>query len=360
MKNPYSHIIGLTFITFLIYTSTAFAQYALSTKDSKPAQFSSRPGETVNGTIVIKNVAQKPINLKIYPVDGTRTPEGNFAATTLDKKQVAIGEWTTLDKNELALKTDEKAEVNFTIKLPTIIPPGIYSGAIAVENAPAEQQQAAAAGPGVSVKTRMIMPIVVQIPGEKNYDIKINNFSHEDTNINHRFYVDIENKGNVAIATKVALTITNWDGTLEEIPERSFLLYQNEAAHFPIYWDKKPLWGLFKANAKLTYYEKDIFNGSESLINSEERELTFAVIPWMYLVIIIAVIVLLASLLTAKKLRMMFISNKSQDYIVKEGETLTGISEKNNVSWKLIAKINKIKAPYALSAGQKIKLPLKK
>ena len=55
--------------------------------------------------------------------------------------------------------------------------------------------------------------------------------------------------------------------------------------------------------------------------------------------------------------------NKSQDtityYIVKRGDTLSGIGSKYNVNWKDIANLNNISSPYIIYVGQSIKIPVK-
>lgn len=55
--------------------------------------------------------------------------------------------------------------------------------------------------------------------------------------------------------------------------------------------------------------------------------------------------------------------NKPQDtityYIVKKGDTLSGIGSKYNVNWKDIANLNNISSPYIIYVGQSLKIPVK-
>nr|DAN82475.1 MAG TPA: hypothetical protein [Caudoviricetes sp.] len=55
--------------------------------------------------------------------------------------------------------------------------------------------------------------------------------------------------------------------------------------------------------------------------------------------------------------------NKPQNtityYIVKRGDTLSGIGSKYNVNWKDIANLNNISSPYIIYVGQSIKIPVK-
>jgi LysM repeat protein len=46
----------------------------------------------------------------------------------------------------------------------------------------------------------------------------------------------------------------------------------------------------------------------------------------------------------------------TEEYIVGEHEDLESISEKLGLPWKIMARVNKIKAPYSVESGQKIKV----
>jgi len=52
-----------------------------------------------------------------------------------------------------------------------------------------------------------------------------------------------------------------------------------------------------------------------------------------------------------------WIKEEWTSYRVKEGENINSIAKKFGVSWKLIVKANKLKPPYELKSGQKIKTP---
>lgn len=47
------------------------------------------------------------------------------------------------------------------------------------------------------------------------------------------------------------------------------------------------------------------------------------------------------------------------EYEVMENENIKQLAAKYSVSWKLLVKANKLKAPYVLEAGKKIKVPEK-
>lgn len=343
-----------------IFNFTASAQYAVyNSKDQKNA-FSAKAGDTINSSVTIQSASSQKITLKIYAVDGTKTDAGSFAALTSDKEQKTIGKWTTIDTTNLTLEPKAEQVIKYTIKIPADIPPGVYTGAIAVENAEGQSGAVGQGQTGAIIKTRVILPVYIEVPGKKIYDIKLKNFTHELRNNNHAFVLNIQNDGNVATTTKISLKVENWDGTTDEIPERSLMLYKGESANFPIFWDKKPYLGFYTVKAKLSYFEKDIFTGQENAINSEVKELSFSVVPWFHISIVVFVLLILIALLLYKYIRLCNAKKKSVPYTVKEGDTITGISQKNGLNWKLLAKLNKLKAPYTLSVGQKLLLPTKK
>jgi LysM repeat protein len=45
---------------------------------------------------------------------------------------------------------------------------------------------------------------------------------------------------------------------------------------------------------------------------------------------------------------------------IVHGDTLTSLAKKHGVSWKKLARVNNIKAPYSLTSGEQILVPVKK
>ncbi len=45
------------------------------------------------------------------------------------------------------------------------------------------------------------------------------------------------------------------------------------------------------------------------------------------------------------------------EYEVKSGEDINSLAERFDVSWKLLAKVNKLQPPYGFKIGEKIKTP---
>jgi LysM repeat protein len=48
---------------------------------------------------------------------------------------------------------------------------------------------------------------------------------------------------------------------------------------------------------------------------------------------------------------------ESMVVVVEKGDTLQGVAKDFDASWKTIAKLNKLKAPYHIEVGQKLKIP---
>lgn len=344
----------------------ANAQIAIKYADNTPQEILAAPNQIYTSKIKILNTS--PISdstIKLYAVDGVRSTTGSAGAKLLSEEQKTIGKWVTFEKSEIILKPNESTEVNFQTKVPSEIPPGTYLGAIAAEytfqkgNA-GQKAQAGGIGMGVTVNTRIILPVKIKVPGETVFNAKTSSFVHEAKDNMHRFIFNVENKGNVATMVTFSIELSNLFGPSEEITDKSIILYTGESVSYPVVHEIKSLFGFYTAKAKINYYEKDIFTGEETLKNSEELNLNFSIIPYNYLLLVIAVIILIVAVFAAKKFKFMALGKKSQTYTVQNGDTLSSIGKANGINWKLLAKLNKIKAPYSLSSGQKIKVPKKK
>jgi hypothetical protein len=75
--------------------------------------------------------------------------------------------------------------------------------------------------------------------------------------------------------------------------------------------------------------------------------------------VIFAVACLIGFLAFVARKRKIWIQNNWIEYAVKTGDDIRTLAEKFDVSWKLLAKVNVLQAPYSLKKDQKLKVPPK-
>jgi hypothetical protein len=368
-------IFALLLQTFTLLSLTLTSQPASAGGFSvTPADHSQRffnfqitPGEKQSSAIDIENVSDNPITLSVYGADGTQSNQGTFALTTKTAEQKHIGLWTSVAKDTITVKPHAHAQVEFTVNVPTNATPGTYSGGIAVEENSSEKptDKQANSGNSISISARFVVKLFVTVPGEKINAYEWTNFAFSPASDNKpaTFTLSYKNTGNTIITANQEITIKGFPAKEQSFKLPTATLLQNSAVNIPIKWEKEPFFGFYTATAKVVFSEYDIASNNSVNGKTETKNISIY-IPLkfettegkitMAIAGLIAIIFLLFIISLALKISF---RQKCALYNVLEGETITSIAEKCNVDWKKLAKVNKLKPPYTLKAGQKILAP---
>jgi LysM repeat protein len=84
------------------------------------------------------------------------------------------------------------------------------------------------------------------------------------------------------------------------------------------------------------------------------------VLDFNIILLVLLFIGLVGSTIGAHKLYRHGQRKNSDSYTVKTGDTIINIAKAKNISWKTLAKVNKLKAPYEVTPDQKILIPKSK
>lgn len=197
------------------------------------------------------NSSNKPIKVKIYPVDAATTQDGAFAPEPEDKEKVDVGAWVTLSKSEVSLGPKETKTIEFTIKIPENVEAGDHMGAIIAQN---KEIPEAEEGTGMRIATRVGARIYLTVPGEIIRKLEFEKFTWKLENRQITFYLDLANKGNARLLPKGEIEIKNIFGKVVdkiEITERE--VFPRSTITVPIKWERRPFLGKFTAIADVTY-----------------------------------------------------------------------------------------------------------
>lgn len=379
--------------------------------------FELRPGEEKKGAILVENFDTEPVSLNLYGADGTQSDQGTFALTSTTAGQRHVGTWIKISKPDITLESREKKEIPFTIKLPKDVTPGTYSGGIAAESSGIAAESGGpssdgANGNAVSISARFVVKIFVKVPGEKIHKFEWTDFSYIAGVRNDgivslpSFKLSYKNLGNTLIKTEQKISIngfpglpktidvgqlepimnpkaelndpdkTNGNGNLNGLkayvnsgalvftPQPAIVL-QNSQTVIPVKWPNPPEMGVYKATATVTFYEYDIITGKTLNPQTLTRTISFSIpvklntLPGISLVLFLILLIVAYEYVSYRRCIIINAINESGLYTVKPNETLIQIAEDNQISWKILAKINKIKPPYTIKSGQKILVPLK-
>lgn len=364
----------LTF-TSLIQTSSVFAlEYGgIGGKPANPNPnnprtksiflFNLAGGQTDRDSVLIINNTSEQKTLSVYATDSQKSTDGSFACEQfLDTKDL-VGSWITLEKTEVVLEASTTEEIPFTLTLPENVDVGETNGCIMIQEKKPEASQDAS---GVSLSFRTGLRVVVTVPGEQIRKLDIKSFSAEFDGTVVKTKMDVENTGNVSIDSDIKIDVNSIFGTAIENVHNEFPILRGEVSTYNIEM-ARPFWGgFFTLTPSVDYDSSDtaeIGVDAENKTTATFPAVTIFIMPSglalaVEAVALITLIVLCYFLIKRIRINRQ-ISNNWVQYVVKPGDTVNSIADKNGIDWKLLARANSIKPPYTLVTGTTIKIPSK-
>jgi LysM repeat protein len=321
-------------------------------------------GQTKEDAVRVINNKKETVVVKLYAVDATTTSDGAFALLPEESPRQDVGAWVKLAANEVEIPPNSEKLVPFTISVPENADVGDHAGGIVMQEI--EGAGKTIAGTGVKIVTRVGVRIYLTIPGEVKKDFEITRFDWRteakrepnflkdllDLNKKTVFTIGLKNKGNVKISPKGKVELYNIFGrkvgdTGES--EIGVIFPKGENKESVITLNQAPFLGRYKAKLSVNFLEEGAGTG--------EKELVIWVFP--YRIVIILAFLLVLFILT--RLIFQYFREASKEkmpvYTVKEGETLGNLASVFSVHWKKLAKVNEIKKPFEIKAGQKLFVP---
>jgi LysM repeat protein len=314
-----------------------------------------KPLESKTNEVLVVNNSEETKNLLIYAVDSQKSSDGAFAcAQYLDPKK-GVGNWISLAKSEITLAPSTNEKIPFTITPPENIGVGEENGCIIVQEKPTQLTQSS----GATLSFRTGVRVAVTIPGEQIRNVILEKFEIDTRGVQPKLITKIEakNLGNTSVDTDIILLQGD-----KELAKNTYPVLRGETATYNIELDK-PYWGgLIEYTAAISYDKSASVIGINSGQEKEivKKTIRVFVLPQPTAIFVIAgvfgLIIIALFLVTRLYLRYRYRRLWTEEYIVGENEDLESISEKLGLPWKMMARVNRIRAPYAVEPGQKIKV----
>lgn len=363
--------IALLNLLLLAFAQVAFAGFSMTPSTPGDRQFTLEigTGKEKQGSVIIRNVSDRPITLALYGADGTQSNQGTFALTTLSTPQKHIGKWVTFGNAKVDLASGEQKEVGFTVKVPEKTTPGVYSGGIAAEAgnpATASNGGAAAQGNSVSISSRIVVKIFVTVPGQKIHKYEWTGFSYEkaaNDGTSGTFTLQYKNTGNTVVSIGQKIRISGFPLPVETIEPTPATLLQGGEIKIPVKWDKEPFFGFYTAKADITFGEYDVIKNAIINPQTETREISIYIplktdtYAGKIALVILSFLSVLIIFLAFVFIRNAVLKKSCRPYVAQTGDTISSIAVTCKINWKKLAKLNKLKAPYTIKPGQKIMAP---
>ena len=320
--------------------------------------FSMNPEEKEKSSVTIMNTSNKDQLIDVYAVDSVPSTGGAFACGQATEGSVGVGKWIKLDQTQVSLPAGEEVDIPFTITVPKGTAAGEHNGCIAIQEVNQTPQQA---GNGIMLSFRSGIRVATTVKGNIKKELKFTGLSTESQGEKLSIISKLHNNGNVSLDANINTRIKSLFNTTIRSAGGEYPVLAGGESTFnfevePLYWG-----GFYFVDASAKY-NADVNSGlgekGESAAISEKK--IFFSTPQPVALVIEAVVAIIAvggiiwlcrRRRTSKKWKKHGVS-----YVVKEDDNIQKLAKEYNVSWKLIARENDIKAPYSLEPGETIKL----
>jgi hypothetical protein len=263
-----------------------------------------KPSETQSDTLLVANNTNDKQTIQLYAVDGTTTNTGSFTCRQRSETPTDIGSWIKLDTSSVTLEANTQTKVNFTITASDHADAGEHTGCIVIQKAPPE----GSGQQGMLLEVRSAVRIVATVPGDLKKDVDISALQLTETAGAQKYDVDLVNKGNVSVDTKVAIRLAGAfnenvfeDGGEHPILREGRLQLNYQNTHLP-FWG-----GWYTLRAEIKYDERPYVFGTAQSDTLTTKSRSLPVFIWpnpsIFIVLGLLIIVLIAWLWRRRLLR---------------------------------------------------------
>lgn len=321
------------------------------------------PGAAVSDAVAVTNSSSEAKTIMVYATDSVPSSGGAFACAQAVETPKKAGKWIALSETAVAIPAGATVTVPFSITVPQDAEPGETNGCIVLQ----EKKEATVEG-GISLNFRTAIRVAILVEGDIRKDVSTVGLDVSSKGANVTVSPVVKNTGNVSVDVDVTGQLKTLFGTVIREHTDTFPLLRDQVTSWNIELPK-PYWGGFvQATYRLSYDGSDNYigtkNGETKLVTIDGPSKLYFVPPSLFalcvelFVLIFGIGALIRFGLVRTHRRAVALDWK--EYKVKSGEQLQKIATRYGISWRLLARSNKIKAPYNLATGQIIKVPHRK
>ena len=369
---------GLFLVIFLLSNNTAFAA-EFGNIGGKPARARAdnprsqsifvheiEPGASVEDAIEVVNYTDETKTLLIYPTDSVISTGGAFGCAQKVDAPKDVGTWVTMSRTEVTLEAGGTTEIPFTVTAPQRANVGENNGCIVVQEKTTDTQDVEGEGGRVALSFRTAIRLAVWIPGDIEKGLRILGYqAAPEENRTYTLKPRVQNFGNVSVDAQLKTDTSSLLGTDRKTTDQNYPILRGGTSDWNIEY-KPNFWGGFYKSFFTVTYDTNVENFLGESKNKNEETLQSDTIYFFVAPHPIAALLEIGALIIAGiglwRLFMFWkrrrkVAEEWRIIIIEEQTDIVSFAEKFGVSWKLMAKVNKLKAPYILRPGDAIRVP---
>lgn len=262
------------------------------------------PGETVTRNISVINRTNKKADYKIEIEDfvGSDNPNTPVLLLGNDKSPYSFKDNLVPETNTFSLGFGQKIELPIEIKAPANAQPGGFYTSVIVSSVPSEEELAAQTGAKIISRVGVLMFIRINGPVEQNGEVTDFRIGEGKGSLMQKgpvpFEILFKNSGSVHLVPYGEIHIKNMLGKqVASIPVDAYFSLPKSVRYRQVEWKQERLFGRYTAELTMN----DGYDGK-----TDVKKIAFWVIPWMYIVITLAVLFLISFMVYYVKSRFEF------------------------------------------------------
>lgn len=181
-----------------------------ATGEERHFTFQQRGGEIANGTVIIKNRSDEPLEVLLYPALAQTANQGGVSYGDAGSAGSETAVWLTLAQDRLTLPPNGYEQVAFTVNVPRDVVAGEYVAGIIAEKVDGETIQSG--GFGVNFIPRAAVAVVVEVPGDWQTGLAVQSITASAENNLQTITAQLQNTGDTGLKPTGNLTIADLTG----------------------------------------------------------------------------------------------------------------------------------------------------
>ena len=322
-----------------------------------------KAGMQTTDQLLVSNNSLDTVTLSFNAVDGIVTNTGAYTCRQNSEARTDVGSWIRLSATEITLKPDEKKLIDFTINVPASADVGEHNGCIVFQDT--DDQGKKIDGGAVTVRTRQAVRLVVTVPGDLRRDISIDRFSYSHDAGSRIYALSVKNQGNVSADVDMRVEMTDLFGRTYFTNGGAYPVLRDQVLT-ETYVDKSQIFfgGWYKVRASIAYDKRAGTFGTTNtaeLIRSETPVQVVFLWPslggWLVILPIIGIIAAIVWWCLIKRQEKRYVKNSWKEVELSDAMTIDELARHYGISWKMLARVNKLKPPYTITRGDTLLLP---
>jgi hypothetical protein len=259
------------------------------------------PGEVLYDHVAALNYSSQPLILQLYASDAVETTEGSFGLALAGAHQTGVGSWISIPAQDATITVPPrvtlgpgKVVVPITLRVPATAAPGDVAGGILVSLATTGRNRS---GQEITLDQRTGTRVLVTVSGavapqlavtdvRASYSGSANPVARGTVHISYT----VHNTGNVDLSVALKGSVSGLVGTSvhTRLPEISFLLPGDSVSESSTV---RGVWPQVVSRASVTATAETIANGRSVGLTPVTASTTVWTVPWVLLLIVVALIV---------------------------------------------------------------------